>query len=64
MTPTVIYQIDRVIIPRECPSPKTVHCIGSLPAQPQGIYRLKCDFCGRWLSLSEAIDFTEEAIDD
>ena len=42
-----------VICPRECPSPKTTHCLGAL--RPDG--RARCFHCGRWMPMSEAIDW-------
>ena len=48
--------MNAVICPRECPSPKTDHCVGWLTDG-----RAKCWHCGRWMPLAEAIDFREEA---
>lgn len=42
-----------VICPRECPSPKTEHCLGYVI--PPG--RAQCFHCGKWMPLAEAIDF-------
>lgn len=44
----------RVIIPRECPDPRTDHCIGTVRYDGS---RTPCDYCGRFMPLDEAIDF-------
>jgi hypothetical protein len=41
-----------VICPRECSSPKTMHCLGLLKGG-----RARCFHCGRWMPLDEALDF-------
>ena len=48
----------RLIIPRECPSPLTTHCVGPLPEPPE-TGATRCDFCGRFMPLDEAINFDE-----
>ena len=40
-----------VICPRECPSPKTDHCLGELIDG-----RARCFRCGRWMPMDEAIE--------
>lgn len=47
---------QRLIIPRECPSLLTEHCIGT-PNEMWGSVR--CDFCGKFMPLEEAISFFE-----
>ena len=52
----------RVIIPRECSSGLTEHCIGSLGmagAIRDLVRAIRCDYCGRFMPLDEAIDFPE-----
>ena len=43
-----------VICPRECPSPKTDHCLGWLVNG-----RARCFHCGKWMPMDEVIEFTE-----
>ena len=45
-----------VICPRECPDPRTDHCVGEV--RRPGVAR--CQFCGRFMPLAEAIDFTPD----
>lgn len=40
-----------VICPRECPSPKTEHCLGEVING-----RARCLHCGRWMPMAEAIE--------
>ena len=42
-----------VICPRECSSPKAVNCFGQLEND-----RAKCLYCGRWMPLEDALDFS------
>ena len=52
MTPTGEH-IRYVICPRECSSPKAVNCFGQLEND-----RAKCLYCGRWMPLEDALDFS------
>lgn len=53
----------RVIIPRECPDPRTDHCISvevdweSAAPEDRHAGPVRCDFCGRFMPLDEAINF-------
>ena len=48
----------RVIIPRECPDPRTDHCIADI-GDGLSFPKPRCQFCGRFMSMDEAINFDE-----
>ena len=55
LTPMTREHIRYIICPRECSSPKTEHCFGKLEND-----RAKCLYCGRWMPLEDALDFSGE----
>ena len=46
----------RFIIPRDCPSPLANHCIGRGCCNVRGCWPLRCQFCGRFMSLAQVIN--------